>query len=181
MTSACNVATVLGSGLLAVSLAGCSDPTGPRYDISLSLYEDTVWATRSATEVRVSLHVQISNQDTRPVYLTPCAHVLERAEGTSWQGIRVSPCPSGRIISLELDPGESTLLTLEYRAPVTDQAWPVIGAAGEYRAVISMTSIPFNTSGITPTFLSFSSRVTPSFQIRERTVIVSRIWSRSTA
>ena len=169
------------SGVLAFVLTGCTDPTGPRYEIALSLYEDTVWATRSATEVKVSLHVQISNQDPRPVYVTPCAHVLERSQGTSWQVIRVSPCPSGQIISLELGPGESTLLTLEYRAPVTDQVWPVVGATGEYRAVISMTSIPFNTSGITPTLLGLSSRVTPNFQVRERTVVVSRTWSRSTA
>ena len=170
----CRITTLLLCGMFTLALAGCGDPTGPRYEIALSLYEDSVWATRSATEVRVSLHVQISNQDTRPVYLTPCAHVLERSEGTSWQRIRVSPCPLGRIISLELGPGESTLLTLDYRAPLTDQLWPVVGAAGEYRVVISMTTIPFNTSGITPMLLSFSTRATPTFQIRERTIIVSR-------
>lgn len=175
------IATALASGVLALVLANCGNPTGPRYDIVLSLYEDSVWATRSATEVKVSLHVQISNQDARPVYLTPCLHVLERAQGSTWQRIRVTPCPVGRIISLELDPGASTLLTLEYRAPVTDQVWPVIGAAGEYRAVISMTTIPFNTSGLTPTLLSLSSRATPRFQLRERTVIVSRAGSRVSA
>ena len=169
------IATLLASAFVA---AGCGDPAGPRYEIVLSLYEDSVWATRSATEVKVSLHVQISNQDTRPVYLTPCTHVLERAEGTSWRRIRVSPCPTGQIISLELGPGESTLLTLEYRAPLTDQIWPAVGAAGDYRAVIAMTTIPFNRSGLTPTLLSLSSRITPNFQIRERTVIVSRSWSR---
>lgn len=166
-------ATILVSGALALATVACGDVTGPRYEIALSLYEDTVWATRSVTEVKVSLHVQISNQDSRPVYVTPCTHVLERSQAASWQRIRVSPCPVGRIISLELSPGESTLLTLEYRAPVTDQVWPVVGAAGEYRAVISLTTIPFNTSGITPMLLSLSSRATPNFQIRERTILVS--------
>ncbi|HEX6943991.1 MAG TPA: hypothetical protein VF128_13760 [Gemmatimonadaceae bacterium] len=170
-------ATALAS-VVALLLVSCDDPTGPRYDIAISLYEDSVWATRSATEVKVSLHVQISNQDARPVYLTPCLHILERAQGSSWQRIRVSPCPLGQIVSLELASGESTLLTLEYRAAVTDQVWPVVGAGGEYRAVISLTTIPFNRSGLTPALLSLSSRVTPRFQIRERTVIVSRESSR---
>lgn len=169
----CRVAAVLALIVFVLALAGCGDPTGPRYDIALSLYEDTVWATRSATEVKLSLHVQISNQDTRPVYITPCTHVLERAQGTSWQRIRVSPCPPGQLVSLELASGESTLLTLEYRAPFTEQIWPVIGATGDYRAIISMTTIPFNRSGLTPTPLSLSSRTTPNFQVRERTVIVS--------
>ena len=174
LTSQIRVATAFASGVLALVLASCGSPTGPSYEISLSLYEDSVWATRSATEVKVSLHVQISNQDARPVYLSPCMHVLERAQGSSWQRIRVSPCPVGQLISLELSPGESTLLTLEYRGPLTDQVWPVVGAAGEYRAVMSMTTIPFNRSGLSPTLLSLSSRATPRFQIRERTVIVSR-------
>ena len=169
----CRVAAVLAFSAFALALASCGDPTGPRYEIALSLYEDTVWATRSATEVKVSLHVQISNQDTRPVYITPCTHVLERAQGTSWERIRVSPCPLGQIISLELGAGESTLLTMEYRAPLTDQVWPAIGAAGDYRVIISMTTIPFNRSGLTPAPLSLSSRTTPNFQIHERTVIVS--------
>jgi hypothetical protein len=172
----CRVAALLAWSAFALALTGCGDPTGPRYEIVLSLYEDTVWATRSATEVKVSLHVQISNQDTRPVYITPCTHVLERDQGTSWQRIRVSPCPPGQLISLELAAGESTLLTLEYRAPLTGQMWPVVGAAGDYRAIITMTTIPFNRSGLTPTPLSLSSRTTPNFQIRERTVIV---WTHS--
>jgi hypothetical protein len=180
LTPRCRNAACFATGVMSLGLVSCGDPTGPRYEIALSLYEDSVWATRSATDVRVSLHVQISNQDSRPVYVTPCMHVLERSQGTSWQRIHVSPCPPGRIISLELGPGESTILTLDYRAPLTEQVWPVVGAAGEYRAIISMTTIPFNTSGLTPTLLSLSNRATPNFQVRERTVIVSRASMRFT-
>ena len=173
-------ASLLCTGL-AVMLAGCGAPTGPRYEIALALYEDTVWATRSATEVRVSLHIQISNRDSRPVYLTPCTHVLERLQGTSWERIWVSPCPPGQVISLELSPGESTLLALDERAPLTDESWPVVDASGEYRVVLAMTSIPFNQSGVLPQLLSLSSRVTPTFPVRERTVIVSGLSCRVTA
>ena len=157
--------------ILGWALFACSSPTPPTYDVDLELQADTVWITRSPNEVRIGVPVVVRNQDERPLYLTPCGHVLQVENAGRWTTVWSSPCAPGSLYSLELSPGESTLLTLGTRSAIASNSWPATAEAGTYRAVLSLTAVPLNTGGIAPAPLAADARTTQPFSVRVRTVV----------
>ena len=157
-------------GAAAMAL-GCRGPTPPRYDVGLELQVDSVWIYRSPNEVRITVPVLVRNQDDRPLYVTPCAHALQLASGERWTTVWASQCPPERFYSLELDPGESTVLSLGTRVSIESGSWPANATAGTYRAILHLTSLPANSGGAGPAIPAPSSRTTEPFSVRVRTVV----------
>ena len=149
----------------------CTQPTLPTHDLDLELQADTIWISRSPNEVRMTVPVSVRNTDTRPLYVTPCGHVLQVSNDVEWRVVWSSPCAPGRLYSLELSPGESTLLTLETRVPIGSGLWPATATAGTYRAVLALTVVPLNIGGVSPTPVATASRITEPFPIRVRTIV----------
>ena len=156
---------------IVATVLGCDNPTLPTHHLGLEIEADTVWISRSPNEVRITVPVLIRNQDDRPLYVTPCGHVLQVASGDRWTTVWSSPCTLGRLYSLELEPGKSTLLSLGTRVPIASANWPTNASPGTYRAVLSLTATPLNTGGIPPTSLAAESRTTRPFLVRVRTVV----------
>lgn len=161
-------AMILGAG---VSVGACSNPTFPTHAVELELQTDTVWINRSPNEVRIAVPIVVRNRDSRPLYVTPCGHVLQRAIDDQWEGVWSDGCPFGRLFSLELSPGESTLLTLGTRLSVTSEAWPATATPGMYRAILALTAVPLNIGGVTPTPVATAARITAPFPVRVRTIV----------
>lgn len=149
----------------------CSNPTLPTHELELELQADTVWISRSPNEVRITVPVTVRNTDARPLYVSPCGHVLQVANDARWTVVWSSPCTAGRLFSLELSPGESTLLTLETRVPIGSDVWPATAVGGTYRAILALTVVPLNIGGVTPTPVAPEARTTEPFPVRIRTVV----------
>ena len=156
---------------VGVSVGACSNPAFPTHAVELELQTDTVWINRSPNEVRIAVPIVVRNRDSRPLYVTPCGHVLQVATDDQWIGVWSDGCPSGRLLSLELSPGESTLLTLGTRISVTSDAWPATASAGTYRAILALTVVPLNIGGVTPTPVATAARITAPFPVRVRTIV----------
>ena len=151
--------------------SGCSSPTAPRFDTELEVQAETVWVNRSPNEVRILVPIIVRNQVRRSLYVTPCGHALQLETSSRWVTVWFSPCQLGTLYSLELSPGESTILMLSARTAIASESWPNGAVAGVYRAVLSLTSVPLNMGGIMPTPVAPNSRTTQPFPVRVRTIV----------
>jgi uncharacterized protein (DUF58 family) len=161
-----------GSALLLVVVsipASCRNAAAPDYDLALSI-EDSVVAKRSPNEVNFSVHVRVSNDDSRSVFYEDCGHSIQRREGTEWRSVFARPCLPASY-SIGLSPGESRVFDLVAREPVTSTFWPATGAAGEYRVVLWLTATPRNAYGFSVQPLATSSRVSPTFSAKEVVIV----------
>jgi hypothetical protein len=140
----------------------------PEYRVELSIHEDTVFASRTATDLVITFHVLLRNQDSRPLYYdgNGCGHALQRREAPGWHAVWTPQCTAAHY-STYLGPGESRLFTFDVRAPLTSTGWPIDGAEGDYRMVLWLTAVPQNSGGFGLQPLASASRTTPVFQIRE--------------
>ena len=156
--------------ILVVFLASCGNPNAPEYDLVLSI-EDSVVARRSPDEVTFAVAVRVSNHDSRTVfYDQQCGHALQRREGTGWRTVFSPVCRPSQY-SMGIFPGESRLFDIRTRAAVTSATWPAVGAAGEYRVVLWLTSVPNNSYGFSPNPLGPRSRTSPTFSATEVVIV----------
>jgi hypothetical protein len=169
-----------GSGLatrhvvaaLAFCASACQNPAQPEpFSVHLEITADTVWIQRSSNEVRFLVPVTVRNEDGRSLFVTPCAHTVQMETSSGWQSVWSSPCSPGRLYSLELSPGESTLLSLLMRSGAQTSDWPATAKAGTYRVVLALTSVPLNVGGIVPKSLSAADRTTVPFHVFARTIV----------
>jgi hypothetical protein len=154
-----------------LGVVACEGPTAPAYAVEIAL-TDSVEARRSANEVNVVISVRLKNFDARVLYYEAgCGHALQRREGSTWRLIAIR-CGGPPPNSIALDKGESHLFTFRWNEPLPSQDWPAVGAAGEYRVVLWLSSVPRNSYGFPPNPLALSSRVTPVFSIKEVVVVL---------
>ena len=129
--------------------SACQNPVEPpSFNVGLEISADTVWIQRSPNEVRFLVPVTIRNEDSRSLFVTPCAHTVQQQTADGWQPVWSSPCAPGRLFSLELSPGESTLLTLLMRASIQSSDWPASAKAGTYRSRDSCRAVPRHNRGL---------------------------------
>lgn len=152
------------------AVTACGDPTGPVYAVEITL-TDSVEARRSPNEVNVVISIRLKNLDQRVLYYEGCGHSLQRREGSTWHPIALR-CGGPTPYSFALHQGESHLFTFRWSEPLPSQDWPAVGAAGEYRTVLWLTSVPRNSYGLPPNPLALSSRVSPVFSIREVVIVL---------
>jgi hypothetical protein len=157
-------AIVLASWIAAVA-AACEMPTGPEYAVEISL-ADSVVARFGPGEVNLIIPVRLKNLDDRTVFYEFCGHALQRREGSGWRFMPLPQCQTSGS-SFALSKGESYQFTFRIKASLPSEEWPAVGAAGEYRVILWLTSVPRNTSGIPPQPLAPSSRTSPTFSVTE--------------
>ena len=150
----------------AIMLAACGGPTAPIYAVEIAI-TDSVEARRSENEVNVIIPVKLKNLDARALYYEQCGHALLRRNGAQWEQVPLPPCTSSAAYSFALNQGESYQFTFRIRATMPYDQWPAVGANGEYRMVLWLTSVPRNSGGIPPQPLALASRVSPTFSITE--------------
>ena len=152
--------------------SACQNPVEPpSFNVGLEISADTVWIQRSPNEVRFLVPVTIRNEDSRSLFVTPCAHTVQQQTADGWQPVWSSPCAPGRLFSLELSPGESTLLTLLMRASIQSSDWPASAKAGTYRVILALTSVPLNVGGVLPTPVASEDRTSVPFPVFVRTIV----------
>jgi hypothetical protein len=151
---------------IASFAAACGMPTAPEYAVEISL-TDSVVARRGTGEVNLVIPVKLKNLDARPLYYEQCGHALQRRVGSTWQLVPLPACRSATTYSFELGPGASYQFTFRVKVSLPSEEWPAVGAAGEYRVVLWLTSVFRNSYGIPPQPLAASSRTSPVFSIRE--------------
>ena len=155
---------------IAILGSACGMPTGPVYTVEISL-ADSVVARRGSGEVNVVIPVKLKNLDSRPLYYEEgCGHALQRRDGANWRLVQLPGCQRTVVYSVEIDEGESYQFTFRVRVALPSNAWPAVGAAGEYRMILWLTSVPRNSFGIPPNPLAAASRTSPAFSIREEVV-----------
>ena len=142
----------------------------PVFAVEITL-TDSVFARRSANEVNVVIPVQLKNLDARILYYEECGHALQRREGSSWRAIQL-PCGRTTPYSFALSGGESHLFTIRWREPLPSTDWPAVDAAGEYRLILWLTSVPRNSYGFAPEPLAPASRTSPTFSVKEIVVVL---------
>ena len=157
--------------LSAMILTGCSGPTAPVYDVEISI-TDSVEARRSQNEVNVVIPVKLKNLDGRILYYEECGHALLRRDGTDWRLVPLPPCQRSTPYSIGLNEGESYQFTFRIRMTLPSNEWPAVGATGEYRVVLWLTSVPRNRAGIPPQPVAAPSRTSPTFSITEVVIVL---------
>lgn len=155
---------------VAAILVSCDTPTGPEFAVEISI-ADSVVARRGPAEVNLVIPVKLVNLDNRPLYYDECSgHALQRREGSTWRVVQLPPCQRTTRYSVGLDPGHSYQFTFRVKVQLPSDEWPAVGATGEYRMVLWLTSVPQNSYGIPPKVLAASSRTSPPFSISEEIV-----------
>jgi hypothetical protein len=149
--------------------AACGTPTAPEYTVEISV-SDSVVARRGPGEVNLVIPIKLRNLDARPLYYEECGHALQRRVGSSWQLVPFSLCRGTTPYSIELDTGASYQFTFRVKLSLPSDEWPAVGAPGEYRVVLWLTSVFRNSYGIPPQPLAASSRTSPVFSIREEVI-----------
>ena len=155
----------------AIVITACGGPTAPVYAVEISI-ADSVEARRSPNEVNVVIPVKVKNLDSRVLYYEECGHVLQRREGRDWQLVQLPPCQPSTPYSIALYVGESYQFTFRIRVNLPSTEWPAVGASGEYRVILWLTSVPRNLGGIPPQPLAAPSRTSPTFSITEVVIVL---------
>jgi hypothetical protein len=155
---------------IALVTAACGMTTGPEYAVEISI-ADSVVARRGPGEMNLTIPIKLKNLDSRLLfYEEGCGHALQRRDGSSWRLVQLPPCVRQSPYSVSLDPGQSYQFTFRVRVSLPSDLWPAVGAGGEYRMILWLTSTPSNLYGFPPRPLAVSSRISPTFSIREEEI-----------